>query len=370
MKVSLTNILYSAIAVVMAVTLSACHSNSYQIKGTAEGLADGDTIYLTSDMETGIPYDTIYVKDGRFTISGETDSVYLCMIYSASRNEINAPFFLEPGTISIALSSTPASSRVGGTHCNEKWQQLNDSVMTIGKQINIIAERIYGQTVSEDEQQKGMAQIEQLNARFSRLIIKQIEENTDNEFGYFLLTNYPEDLIDNENRSRLIAMFPDKIKQRPAIKAILEHIKQSASIAEGQHVKDFHQQAPDGSELSLMNLIGQNRITVIDFWASWCGPCRQEMPFMVEMYNKLKDKGLGIVGISLDEDRDAWLQAIGQLKMEWPQMSDLKGWENEIAQVFGITSIPHTVVVDQQGTILRRGLRGEQLEQYITELLK
>ena len=119
-----------------------------------------------------------------------------------------------------------------------------------------------------------------------------------------------------------------------------------------------------------MDEVKKHKVTVIDFWASWCGPCRQEMPFMMQMYDKLQSKGLGIIGISLDNDKDAWVKGTEALGFTWPQMSDLKGWENEIAQHFQVTSIPHTIVVDQKGTILRRGLRGEELEAFVAEQLK
>ena len=91
---------------------------------------------------------------------------------------------------------------------------------------------------------------------------------------------------------------------------------------------------------------------------------------MIDLYQKYKDQGLGIVGVSLDNDREAWVQAIAALKLEWPQMSDLKGWENAAAQLFNITSIPHTIVVDQQGKILQHGLRGEALKTFVEEQLK
>ena len=91
---------------------------------------------------------------------------------------------------------------------------------------------------------------------------------------------------------------------------------------------------------------------------------------MMQMYDKYQSKGLGIVGISLDNDADAWKKGTEALGFTWPQMSDLKGWDNEIAQHFQVTSIPHTIVVDKNGTILRRGLRGEQLEQFVAEQLK
>jgi thiol-disulfide isomerase/thioredoxin len=335
-----------------------------------EGLNDGDTLFITNDLQTGIPTDTLIVKDGKFELSGETDSTYLCMVYSEKRNELNAPFFIEPGNISIKLVETPGASRVGGTKCNEQWQELNDSVMTIGKEINRIAEHIYGNTVDEMEQQKGMDQIEKLNQRFSAIVVKTTEKNIMNEFGYFLLTYYPEELIDNQTRMKLIDKLPDEKQKRPAIQKMLANLKQASESAEGMTIKDFTQPGLDGTPVSLLGEVSKSKITVIDFWASWCGPCRQEMPFMVELYDKYKDKGLNIIGISLDEDSDAWKAATQQLNIPWVQMSDLKGWENVIAKHFCVTSIPHTIVVDQQGKILKRGLRSEKLEEFVVDQLK
>ena len=352
------------------VVFAACQSNTYKVKGTVKGVSDGDTLYITKDLQTGLPSDSVVIKDGKFEFSGMADSTCLCMIYSASRNEINTPFFAEPGTITIQLAAEPGASRVNGTTCNDEWQELNDSVTAIGKQINRIAEHIYGNNLPQEEQQKGMEQIDQLNKHFADIVAKAAEKNISNEFGYFLLTYYPEELINNETRARLIKLLPKDMRQRDAITQMQQMLDSAAATAEGTTITDFTQSAPDGSQLSLIEEVKKNRITVIDFWASWCAPCRQEMPFMIDMYNKYQPKGLGIVGISLDSDRDAWLSATTKLGVKWPQMSDLKGWENAAAQHFNVTSIPHTIVVDSNGKILRRGLRGEQLESFISEQLK
>ena len=367
MKVSLTNTLFSALFIG---ALTACQSTTYQVQGTIEGAADGDTLFLTSDLQTGIPSDTIIVKDGKFHIGGEADSVRLCMIYSAKRNELNAPFFIEPGIISIQIKETPGASRVGGTKCNDEWQVLNDSVISIGKEINRIAEHIYGNTVTPEEQQKGMEAIDKLNQRFSRMVINICEKNIRNEFGYFLLTYYPDELIDQQSRSRLIKLLPEDMRKREQIRVMEQGLEASAKTAEGATIPDFSQPAPDGTSLSIMSEVSQHRITIIDFWASWCGPCRQEIPSVIELYKKYKDKGLGIVGVSLDNDKDAWLTAIKQLNMAWPQMSDQNDWGNSVAKLFNITSIPHTIVVDQQGKILRHGLRGEALANFVAEQLQ
>jgi thiol-disulfide isomerase/thioredoxin len=107
--------------------------------------------------------------------------------------------------------------------------------------------------------------------------------------------------------------------------------------------------------------VGKSKYVLVDFWASWCGPCRAEMPYVVEAYQKYHDKGLEVIGVSFDNDKDAWVAAIGSLKMPWPQMSDLKGWESAAAGAYNIQSIPANVLIDEQGKIVAKNLRGEDL---------
>lgn len=125
----------------------------------------------------------------------------------------------------------------------------------------------------------------------------------------------------------------------------------------------------DGNPVSVKDEFLKHKITVIDFWASWCGPCRQEMPNLVNTYNKYKEQGLGIIGISLDENDSQWKNAIKEMDMSWLQLSDLQGWDNSAAQMYGIQSIPFTIIVDKNGTIINAGLRGESLENFIYSYL-
>ena len=337
------------------IMLAACQSNTYHIKGTVKD----------------VPRENILVKDGQFELSGETDSTYFCMIYSKNEEALNIPLFIEPGTTKVLLSKTPGEGRVGGTPINDEFQRMTDSTMVIGKEINNIAEKVFAnEKATQEEQQQAWAQIEKLNQRHAKVVLDFTERNIKNELGYFLLTMYPEEVIPNTDRLRLIKMMPAELRQRDAIKTIEQQIGNASKTEEGAVIENFTMPSIEGVPMSIMSEVGKNKITVLDFWASWCGPCRQETPLMVEIYKKYKDKGLGLVGISLDEDGDAWKQATDQLGIVWPQMSDLKGWENAAAQMFNITSIPHTIVVDQQGKILRRGLRGEQLEQFIAGQLQ
>ena len=126
----------------------------------------------------------------------------------------------------------------------------------------------------------------------------------------------------------------------------------------------------DRNETTLGEELAKNKLTIVDFWASWCGPCRQEMPNVVSLYNEFSSKGLGIIGISLDEDNASWQKAIKELDMSWQQFSDLRGWEDGAAQHFGIRAIPHTIVFDENGEIIAQGLRGNLLRAFIAEKLE
>lgn len=135
----------------------------------------------------------------------------------------------------------------------------------------------------------------------------------------------------------------------------------------------FHEltmQDMDGKTVNLSQWAGKGKYVLVDFWASWCGPCRKEMPNVVEAYSKFKDKNFEIVGVSLDSKKDSWTAAVKQLGMTWPQMSDLKGWKSAANTVYGINSIPANVLLDPQGKIIAIDLRGEDLQNKLAEVLK
>ena len=147
-------------------------------------------------------------------------------------------------------------------------------------------------------------------------------------------------------------------------------MKQKTEVGVGGTLPDFTMNDIDGQPVKLREEIAKHRITLIDFWASWCGPCRAEMPHVVALYDECKAKGFNVIGISLDDDKDKWTSAVKSLGMKWLQLSDLNGWHNQIAVAMGVRSIPHTVVVDKNGKILASGLRGERLRDFIVSSLE
>jgi peroxiredoxin len=153
-----------------------------------------------------------------------------------------------------------------------------------------------------------------------------------------------------------------------SIQRLKIQLESSKSFIIGAEAPDFTQKTPEGEDLSLSDLRG--KVVLIDFWASWCGPCRKENPKVVKLYEKYKDQGFEILGVSLDKDKKRWTQAIDKDGLEWKHVSDLKGWKNQVAQTYSVRSIPHTVLLDAEGNIIARNLRSKALEIQLEKIFK
>jgi peroxiredoxin len=157
-------------------------------------------------------------------------------------------------------------------------------------------------------------------------------------------------------------------KDPAAVASMKEELEKSRSFMVGGQAPDFTQQTPEGEAMSLSDLRG--KVVLVDFWASWCGPCRRENPNVVKAYEKYKSQGFDVIGVSLDKSKDKWLGAIEKDGLKWHHVSDLKGWQNEVAGMYGVRSIPHTLLLDREGKILARNLRGPALENKLKELFE
>lgn len=350
---------------IIATMLVACHSKSFKINGTIEGAKEGDTLYITYDLEQGTPSDSFYVKDGKFAYEGKTDTTRLSVIYNKRQIDISTTFFLEPGEIDIHLANIPEKQKVSGTKVNEQWQLLIDSINIFSKKLNDMSAQMFRQEYSEEAQAALRSKVAQTQSDLGQCILSFAERNISNELGYFLVNLYDEEYISDNNRLKLIEKMPLKMRQRPQIQQMKKVLTSRANM----QLSDFTMRDENGNMLSVLQEVKKNKITVIDFWASWCGPCIHEMPEVIKMYNQYKSQGLGIIGVSLDSNEKAWKNAITSLSLPWTHISELNGWNNSMVSAYGIRSIPFTMIVDNEGKILQKGLRGQQLVQAVGQLL-
>ena len=160
----------------------------------------------------------------------------------------------------------------------------------------------------------------------------------------------------------------EKVSPIPTLaQGFIGQVKRITGVAIGDVAPDFTLNDPEGKPVQLSSLRG--KYVLIDFWASWCGPCRQENPNVVRMYNKFKDKGFSIYGVSLDKEANAWKAAIKKDNLNWLHGSELKHWNSAVAQTYGVSGIPATYLLDKEGKVVAKNLRGAALEAKLTELL-
>lgn len=355
---------------VAVLSLASCTGNkSYTIKGSIEGASDGDTVFLQKrDNGQFNKLDSAVIANGEFTFKGSQDSVINCYItYAKGDNHLFMDFFLENGKIDVKVGKKDDSAI--GTPNNDAYQEFRAKMNSLKNKQNEIYQSMGDTTLTDKQREEKIAEMNKLEDSMMEVIKTSIDKNITNTIGIYLLSQYNYYLEYSELKP-ILEKVPAKYQNDKNIIQIKEFVESSAKTAVGQKYVDFSMLTPDEKPIKLSDYAGKGKIVLVDFWASWCGPCRQEMPNLVDAYAKYKNKGFEIVGVSLDKDREAWKNGIKQLKITWPQMSDLKFWNCEGSKLYAVRSIPHTVLIDKDGTILARGIRGEELQSKLAELLK
>jgi len=265
-------------------------------------------------------------------------------------------------------------SKITGSKENDLFAAFNNMMGNFEKDAKKINDDYMSLKLSDTpdvEKEKvllaNMDQLRQQRVDYMKQFAKENPNNiitamvVDRSLSYYIL---PEELDSYTNG------FDAVNSKSPWVQSVLEKAAAHKRLAIGQPFVDIKMPAPDGTEIALSDYVGKDKYVLIDFWASWCRPCRIANPHVVMMYNKYKDKGFEIVGVSLDKDKAEWTKAIEDDALTWPQMSDLNFWQSKGARLYSVNSIPHTVLLDKDGKILAKGLQPDELEKKLAELLQ
>lgn len=352
-----------------ALTLGACsNGQGYKIKGSVDGAANGDTVLIQEVANNALmPTDTAVIVNGEFVFEGKQDSAIARYItYINNGKQYMTDFFLENGNMNVKLGE---NSTVNGTVNNDAYQDFKNDLMAFQKEYGAIIESLQDTTINEEQRKSKMEELNNKSKEMTGKIASAIDKNYNNLVGLHLVKNFGFDLSIEEVEP-VLNKLDAKFQSDPTVVQLKEFVKKTKATAVGQKFIDFTMKTPEGKEVKLSDYVGKSKYVLVDFWASWCGPCRAEMPNLIKTYTNYKNKGFQIVGVSLDQNAEAWQNAIKEMKMTWPQMSDLKGWQCEGAQLYAVTGIPFTVLINQEGVIVEKGLRGEELDAKLAELLK
>ena len=359
----------SAIAVIFA----ACQNKSeYTIHGSVtDAMYEGQKVYLEQWTDSVMnTVDSTTIANGKFEMKGETDSPVLRFITLGEKdNKVRSLLMIEPGNIKVDYDSL---LHISGSGLNDSYNEFNLKQKDLTTKIRSLSDQynaaMADQTMTEELDAELTSAYESVADEAKVLNYDFVNSNIDNEMGRYLFMT-SSGMFDADQQKEILAKTDDEYKATKNIKRIVDHLEASEAVAVGKQYVDFTMKNPEGEYVSLSDFAGKGKYVFVDFWASWCGPCRDEMPNVVKAYNKYKNKGFEIVGVSLDKDEDKWIQGIKDLKMTWPQMSDLKLWESEVVGLYAIQGIPHTLLLDKEGKIIAKDLRGDMLDAKLAELM-
>lgn len=346
----------------------------YTISGTAEGCVDGDTVYLCSmsGYFQLIPEDTTVIKDGKYAFKGEfegADIRFLCAMHGDTNIGMSM-IVLENADFQANIHADGSKKDVKGGPSTPLYKEYEDGVeAAFGEGSGDLFRISTDSTKTEAERADAKAKLQVADARVADYRYNFIMKHLDSPVSGMLLAYVKYDL-DSVRFEQILTAMDAASCTYPQFKAEMAERAAAKATAIGAQYTDLSLNDPDGNPIRVSDYVTKNRYTMIDFWASWCGPCIKEMPWVVKAYEAYHSKGFEVVGISLDNKKDAWLKAIARLNMPWPHMSDLKGWECQAAQPYNIKEIPANVLIDQSGTIVAKNLRGQDLLDKLAELLK
>lgn len=353
----------------------------FNVRGELKEVKAGSKAYMIYNKEGQRAIDSADIQSGVFVFKGAIEEPTQAVMVidhegEGLQNIVSPdmlPFFLEQGTVLIEARDSISAARLSGTSLNDDLMSLNALLKQTSKELESLSnayntateEQLNSEDFANDIQERYQRASEEANA----LRAQFIRENPTSLISLITLLDVARPVVEAEVVDPLYELLSSELKARPEAIALAEQLKIARKLAIGAIAPDFTQNDPEGKPVSLSSFRGQ--YVLLDFWASWCGPCRQENPNIVAAYNQYKDKNFTVLGVSLDRpnDKEKWLKAISDDRLAWTQVSDLKFWENEVALQYGIRSIPQSYLLDPDGRIIGKNLRGAALHEKLKELL-
>lgn len=360
------------LSIAVAGIMFACgeKKQTYTVNGTIEGKTEG-TAYLVVPGETSM--DTLAsapITDGTYTLTGNLNGTTFAFI-TISGQRGGLPIFLENGVFTVTYGQNAA---IEGGGPAQQLSNAMDKQFSEVQQVYVPKQQLLRESFNEAHAADDAEKMDEIRAEFDELINEIQDKNSEilkaNGDSYVAAYHVYTmgQRLSLEDLKELFSVLSENAKMTTYGKKATERISKMEAVEIGQIAPDFTLDTPEGGKISLHAI--QGKVKLIDFWASWCGPCRAENPHVVKIYEEYHPKGLEIFGVSLDNDKDAWLKAIEDDGLIWAHGSDLQGWAAAPAKLYVVSGIPHTVLLDENNKIIAKNLRGTELESKIAELLK
>lgn len=356
--------------------LAVMAQDGYTISGKISHLKTPAKAYLAM-VEDGRfrDKDSAEVKDGKFQFKGSVDAPQQVIISinhygtpTSKRQEDNLGFFLENSKISIVGTDSIKNATVSGSRSDKENRELEASIEPLTNIIIKLNKDFHGKP-KDAAYQKASDSVTRLIAEIKNIHLKFAESHLNSFMGLYVYNLYVLDShADPAIAGPLFDKFSPELQSSELGKRTLEKIASAKRRQTGIKVTDFTQNDLNGNPFTLSSLRG--KYVLVDFWASWCAPCRAESPNLVKAYQQLKGKNFEVVSVSLDQSKAAWENAVKTDKLPWIQVCDLKGWKNDVAAMYGINAVPQNILINPEGVIIAKNLRGEDLTEKLSALIK